>query len=247
VDVARTAPKGVDPNFKPDFTRYKVVLTNYNGDDWPLSTRESFVSYVRAGGGVVVVHAANNAFGNWKEYNEIIGLGGWGGRSEKSGPYVYFKNAQLVRDTAAGKGGAHGKQHPFKITLRDAEHPIVKGLPAEFMHEKDELYDRLRGPATKMAVLGTAFADPAQGGTGRDEPMILALEPFSKGRVYHTPMGHGDYSQMCVAYITLLQRGTQWAATGQVTIPVPADFPTADKVSVRAIDIDKLPEPTPVK
>ena len=44
---------------------------------------------------------------------EIIGLGGWGGRSEKSGPYVYFNDEnKLVRDTAKGRGGHHGPQHP---------------------------------------------------------------------------------------------------------------------------------------
>jgi hypothetical protein len=38
----------------------------------------------------------------------------------------------------------------------------------------------------------------------------------------------------CVGFITTLQRGTEWAATGKVTLTdVPEDFPTADKVSVR--------------
>jgi len=35
----------------------------------------------------------------------------------------------------------------------------------------------------------------------------------------------------CVGFIATLQRGTEWAATGKVTIPLPENFPTSDKVS----------------
>lgn len=233
VDVATTAKSGTDPKFAPDFKKYNVVISNYNGDAWPESTKQAFVEYVKGGGGFVAVHAANNSFGDWQEYNEMIGLGGWGGRSEKSGPYVYLSDdGKLVRDESKGGGGSHGAQHPFSIVIRDGDHPITKGLPGEWMHANDELYDRLRGPAENMTVLGTAFAAKDKGGTGRHEPMLMTIE-YGKGRVFHTPMGHGNDSQECVGFITLLQRGAQWAATGKVTIPVPSDFPTADKVSAR--------------
>jgi len=56
---------------------------------------------------------------------------------------------------------------------------------------------------------------------------------YGKGRVFHTPLGHGDYSQECVGFIVSFQRGTEWAATGNVTQPLPSDFPTPDAVSVR--------------
>jgi type 1 glutamine amidotransferase len=233
VDVARTAPKGSDPDFKPEFSKYDVVISNYNGAPWPEATRQAFVDYVRGGGGFVVIHAANNAFGDWKEYNEMIGLGGWGGRNEKSGPYVYLDEAgKLVRNTAPGGGGHHGPQHPFSIIVRDAEHPITKGMPREWLHSNDELYDLLRGPAENMHILATAYADKSKGGSGRHEPMIMTVD-YGKGRVFHTPMGHADYSQQCVGFITTLQRGTEWAATGKVTLPIPSDFPTAGEQSQR--------------
>ena len=233
VDVATTAKQGTDPDFKPDFAKYDVVVSNYNGADWPKETQDAFVKYVAGGGGFVVVHAANNSFGNWKEYNEMIGLGGWGGRNEKSGPYVYLdEKGKLVRDESPGGGGHHGPQHPFAIIIRDGEHPVTKGMPREWLHANDELYDLLRGPAENMHVLATAFAAKEKGGSGRHEPMIFTVE-YGKGRVFHTPMGHGIDSQECVGFITTFQRGAEWAATGKVTTKIPDGFPTADKVSSR--------------
>lgn len=231
--TAVSGPKS-DPDFKPDFSRYQVVVSNYNGAAWPKETQQAFVDYMKSGGGYVVVHAANNAFGEWPEYNEIIGLGGWGGRNEKSGPYVYLSaSGETVRDTAKGGGGHHGSQHPFQVIIRDDKHPITQGLPRAWMHAQDELYDKLRGPAENMQILATAYADPSTGGSGRHEPMIFTLN-YGKGRIFHTPMGHADYSMECVGFITTLIRGTEWAATGKVTYTaIPADFPTAEMVKQR--------------
>ena len=80
--------------FNPDFSKYDVVLSNYNGASWKKETKESFVKYIKEGGSLVVVHAADNSFPQWKEFNEMIGLGGWGGRNEKDGPYVYWKDVK---------------------------------------------------------------------------------------------------------------------------------------------------------
>lgn len=233
VDIATTAPKGTDESFAPEFSKYAVVISNYNGAAWPKATQQKFAEFVKNGGGFVVVHAADNAFPEWPEYNEMIGLGGWGGRNEKSGPYVYLSDdGKLVRDESKGSGGHHGAQHDFSVVTRDAEHPIMKGLPREWLHVKDELYDKLRGPGSNMQILATAFADPKHGGSGRHEPMLMAVK-FGQGRVFHTALGHGDYSQECVGFITTLQRGCEWAATGKVTQPVPADFPKPDALSQR--------------
>ena len=160
-------------------------------------------------------------------------MGGWDGRNETSGPYVYLNgDGKTVRDTAKGSGGNHGPQHAFSVVVRDQEHPVTKGMPKEWMHAKDELYDKLRGPAANMQILATAYADPNQGGTGRHEPMIFTVT-YGKGRVFHTPMGHAEYSQECVGFIATLQRGAEWAATGKVTQELPQDFPNAKEDSQR--------------
>ena len=223
VDVA-TAAKNVS-NYSPKFADYDVVISNYNGPMWPKATQQALIDYVNGGGGFVVVHAANNSFGGWKEYNEMIGLGGWGGRSEKSGPYVYYDGDKVVRDEAKGRGGTHGAQHQFLMVMRE-EHPITAGLPAAWMHSKDELYALMRGPANNMKILGTAQSKK----TKRHEPLLMTLD-YGKGRVFHTALGHADYSMKCVGFQTTLLRGAEWAATGKVTIDVPKNFPTAEKVS----------------
>lgn len=211
--------------WRPDFSKYDVVVSNYNGEMWPEEVRADFVKFVKNGGGFVTVHAADNAFALWPEYNEMIGLGGWGKRTEKSGPYVYFnKEGKLVEDLTKGKGGTHGPQHEFVLSLRDGEHPISKGMPAEWLHTKDELYALMRGPGKNMTVLATAPSKKSK----RHEPMLMALT-YGEGRVFHTTLGHDDYSMRCRGFYDTLLRGTEWAATNKVTIEWSEDFPTKDK------------------
>jgi uncharacterized protein len=164
----------------------------------------------------------------------MIGLGGWGDRTEKTGPYIYLdESGKRIEDNSPGRGGSHGNQHEFPIVIRDSDHPITKGLPKVWMHAKDELYDRLRGPGTDMKILATAYASPETKGSGRHEPMIMTID-YEKGRIFHTPLGHAEYSMECVGFITVFVRGTEWAATGQVTnTAVPDDFPKPDAVSIR--------------
>jgi type 1 glutamine amidotransferase len=218
---------------------------NYDAPDerWSDALKASFEQYVKNGGGVVTVHAADNAFANWPAFNEMIGIGGWRGRTEKSGPLWFFKDGKLTSDDKPGGAGRHGNRVPFAVTTRDANHPITKGLPKVWMHQGDELYATLRGPGKNMTVLATAFSDSqlyGRGGTGNDEPMLMVLS-YGKGRIFHTAMGHDINALSCVGFLVTFQRGTEWAATGKVTQKIPTVFPSATVVAYRS-DIAALDE-----
>jgi len=195
------------------------------------------------GGGLVNVHAANNAFTGWDNFNEMICCG-WRGATfgkrvavdDKTGQAVALVDAE-EKIQGKGFGSGHGSKHVFTLKTRDAAHPIMQGLPAEWLHATDELYGRMRGSADHMHVLSSSFSKPEFGGTDMHEPMVW-FAPFGKGRVVTTSMGHmwaGDNNfdaLHCVGFQTILARSTEWAASGKVTLPVPEGFPTLDKTSV---------------
>jgi hypothetical protein len=237
VDVSSNLKPGDKPGevkdtvpFPPDLSKYDVLLSNYNGAPWPKEFEQSLDERLKGGKiALVIVHAADNAFPGWSSFNEMIGLG-W--RDNKFGDRIITDDKGTVTrvEKGTGPGAGHGSQHAFKVVVRDQEHPITKGMPAEWLHAKDELYHGLRGPAQNMKILATAYSDKKQGGTGENEPMIWTVS-YGEGRVFHTPMGHDLDGMRCWGFIGTLLRGTEWAATGKVTIPLPKDFPTADKVS----------------
>ena len=241
------AKSQADPDFKPDFAKYAVVINNFGwkAADWPEETQRAFEEYVAGGGGLVSVHAADNWWGQWIEYKKMVGVGGWGEGWETSGVYVYYNNeAQIVRDPSPGKAGSHGPQNEFVVTIRHREHPITKGLPDFWMHSKDECYSHLRGPAENLTILATACDSPKLQAEGRHEPMLMAVE-YQKGRIFHTTLGHDTEAFEGVGFITTFLRGTEWAATGKVTQEIPADFPRADKTSARPYSPTKAKQPRP--
>ena len=241
VDVATSPGKGKSmAGFKPEFAMYDVVVANYTGDEWSASTKSALEKYMKAGGGLVVYHAADNAFPKWDAWNEMIAVGGWGGRNEESGPMIRYRDEQMVLDYSPGRGGSHGPQHEFQVVTRSGDHPIVAGLPEKWMHASDELYSTLRGPAKNVTLLATAFADKAKRGSGENEPILFTIS-YGQGRIFHTVLGHAAGQLKSVGFIETFTRGAEWAAAGKVTQALPDDFPTATKVSLRTKTNAKLP------
>ena len=231
-------------SFNINFHAYDLVVSNLGAftPNWSIETKVKFENYMSNGGGLVVIHAANNAWGDWAEFNKMIGLGAWGNRDSASGPYVFYDDkGKIQKDNSEGLCGSHGVEHEFIINSRTPEHSIMKDLPIEWLHAKDELYDRMRGPFQEATILATAYSDidkneqswePHKKGSGRHAPILLTIN-YGQGRIFHSTLGHFDYSMECVGFITTFQRGAEWAATGAVTQTVPEDFPTKLKTSSR--------------
>ena len=239
VDIAVSPAQGEDMSlYNPDFSAYKLVVLDYFGDRWSAAMEKDFIEFVENGGGVIVYHAASNGFREWKEYNKIIGFGGWDGRNETDGPYFYMKDGELIYDKSPGAGGSHGSQHVFDLNGGNMDHPVTKGLPAKWRHAQDELYDRMRGPGIVKDVLFWAYSSPDTGGSGRNELTIFTVD-YGKARIFHTTLGHAgntienNTAMQCTGFQVTLLRGAEWAATGKVTQPVPADFPTETTISLR--------------
>lgn len=178
----------------------ELVVLDYNGRDWGRPAREQFESRVRGGVGVVVVHASNNAFPGWEAYERACGL-------------------------CWREGSGHGEFHEFDVRFVAREHPITRGLPDLRAHP-DELYHRLVNVrSVEHTLLALADSDPRHGGVGEPQPMAIALT-LGEGRVFHTPLGHvweGRREQrrsiQDPAFRSLLARGAQWAARGEVDLP----------------------------
>jgi type 1 glutamine amidotransferase len=207
----------------PDFRRYDVVVNNFNGGHtpegtrWPAEAERALEQYVRDGGGLVVYHAANNAFLEWPEYNRMIGLG-W--RPPSFGPGLAVIDGRVVTiPKGEGLPPGHGPRHDFEIIVLDKSHPITRGLPARWMHPSEQLTHGQHGPAEGLTVLTYAVSEISHQG----EPMDW-VRNYGKGRVYTTMLGHTWKNEPSPnlddpSFRKLLARGAEWAATGAVTIP----------------------------
>lgn len=225
--------------WRPAFSDYDVVVSNYNGQSWPKEVEKNFEKYMRLGGGLVIVHAADNSFSGWQEYNKMIGVGGWGGRNEKSGPMLRLRKGKWIHDLSPGRGGMHGKQVAAIVVTHQPNHPIMKGLPKQWMHVEDEIYGKMRGPAENLTVLASSFSDEKGRGTGEQEPGLMVID-YHKGRVFHTIYGHAAKQMKGLGFQITLQRGTEWAATGNVTLPLPNEKLSETKVVLAELKGDRL-------
>lgn len=218
--------------FNPDFSKYDLVIMQCGGKTWSEPVRKNFEKYVADGGGVVINHSSIIPMADWPAYNEMAGLGAWDGRDGKWGPYLYIEDGEYVYDYTPGWAGHHGLQHHTVITNHASEHPVLAELPAKWHHYKDEIYTKLRGPAKNIEILSTVNEN------GNDEPVMWTVR-YGKGRVFVDVLGHCGsdpnmiYAVTCTGYQVTFIRGCQWAATGTVTLPVPSDFPTETRYSLR--------------
>ncbi len=241
VSISTSPGEAGDPRWegwRPDFTDYDVVIQNSNnisqpGLRWPSRIEQDLETYVREGGGLLAFHSANNAFPYWPEYDRMIGLG-W--RDKDHAPALQLDADGTVRRIPAGEGEntRHGPRQDT-VVIRLNDHPINKGLPERWLTPDIEVYTYARGPAEQLTVLsyGRHIASDSYW------PLEWVVT-YGGGRVYSSSFGHiwktddGVPDRVrCVGFQTTLIRAAQWLATGAVSYPAPADFPTEDSVSLR--------------
>ncbi len=193
---------------------YDVVVVNYYDGRkpelrWSERTDTALENYVRGGKGLVMYHFALAAFDGWTEFEKMCGAN-W-----------------------RPNNGHHSARHDYTVTIRDTDHPITRGMKATFPEANDELYANLKWqPAGAFHVLATAWDDHSKykpgekqpiPGVGADEPVLWTVK-YGSGRVFSTALGHDAAAMQSAGFAATLTRGTEWAATGDVTIPLPAEL-----------------------
>jgi type 1 glutamine amidotransferase len=222
--------------WEPDFNKYDVIIQNSNNINdtvlrWPRKVEIELENYVSSGGGLYILHSANNAFPHWIEYDEMIGLG-W--RSKETGFALEVdSNNNIIRiQPGTGSHTSHGKRFDALIHILN-RNPINQDYPSTWMSPSMELYTYARGPAKNLTVLSYAYDSATQ-----ENWPVEWVVTYGKGRVYNSSMGHlwkGDIypiSYRCIGFQTTMIRAVEWLATGKVSYPLPANFPK-DKISVR--------------
>ena len=225
--------------WRPEFKNYAVVIQNTNNIQnlllrWPRHVEKELEEYVKKGGGLYILHSANNAFPHWKEYNKMIGLG-W--RPNTVGYALEIdSNENILRiPPGEGKGTGHGDRFNAVIHILN-RHPINNNYGDQWQTANTEVYYFPRGPAENLIVLSYAYDST---GTHRMWP-VEWIVTYGKGRVYNSSMGHlwsGEVyppAYRCIGYQTTVIRATEWLATGKVTYPVPDNFPTKDSLSLKS-------------
>jgi len=182
------------------FKQYDAVVSNWNAwpentRRWPAETESGLLKYIDEGGGFALFHAASAAFYDWEAYQKLVG-------------------------STWGDSTRHGKIAPFKVSIKDQYHPVTQGL-ADFWIA-DELWVN-SATQPDIHILAEALSDTANNGRGMMEPVVL-MNTYGKGHIFHNILGHNVRAMKNTGWKTLMLRGTEWAATGEVTIPIPAQL-----------------------
>jgi hypothetical protein len=184
---------------------YDVILWHYNGPRLGAVAEQAIESFVHSGKGFVSFHGVTYGacYGQTRQPNMK-----WVQDAQAWPAYASLVGASWKVDNIG-----HSTRHVFSVNYTDRQHPIARGLPETFV-ANDELYHKL-DLQPGVRVIARAFSDTAQGGTGKDEPMLWT-NSFGQGRIAHCPLGH-DLSAMAQrGFLTALARSLEWAATGAV-------------------------------
>lgn len=187
------------------FERCDVIVSNWTchpqmtGGPWTEEGKKAFGDALRAGKGLVQFHAASTACTDWEDFQEISGL------------------------TWKWEHTNHTQYHTFKVLIRDHDHPITKDMPDFWI--TDELYQQMvKMGKTDYHLLASAWSEQQFGGISKTQPMLITTR-LGRGRGVNCLLGHDVRAMSNAAFKTIMLRSTEWAATGNVTIPIPEGWP----------------------
>jgi type 1 glutamine amidotransferase len=219
IDVSTVTPETFQ-QWNPDFSRYQVVVNNFNGGhtdqgiEWPERVERQLEAYLKGGGGLVVYHAANNAFLHWAAYNDMIGLG-W--RDPAFGPGLAISDEGTVVTVPKGTGlkPGHPARGDFVVHVLDRHHPVTRGLPDHWLQPMEQLTHGQHGPARGLTILTYAHSPVS----GKNEPMDW-VRNYGQGRIYVTMLGHTWKNEpnpnlASPEFRRLLAQAIRWVATGK--------------------------------
>lgn len=199
-------------NFKTDVTNqpdtlnydiiknYDVIVNNWNSwpeNDirWNSELESGILKYLNEGGGLVFFHASTSVFYKWPEFREIT-TASW---EEKTG---------------------HGKNDTVKVFIENKTHTITRGMNDFKIF--DELWINAR-VNENFTVLGSA-TDKTQKAAGNNKQPAIFVKEEGDGRIFHTILGHDVEAMESDGFKQLMLRGTEWAATGKVTMKLPKEL-----------------------
>jgi len=181
-------------DMKPaDIAGFDLLFSNWNtyGKDkreCNAAMKDAFLEWVKQGGGFFVLHAGGSLFYDWPEFQLLTG-GSW------------------------EKGTFHPHMQNFKVTVADKEHPVTRGL-ADF-EIFDEPWQKTGNRNAARRVLLTAVIGKENKGTGEVEPFAWTTQ-LGKGRCFTLILGHDAKAIRTAGCRSLILRGCEWAATGEV-------------------------------
>ena len=100
----------------------------------------------------------------------------------------------------------HDHQSKYPVKHVEPAHPIMKGVAADWVTAMDELY-----VIDKVWPNAKALATSVSERDGKTYPVVW-INQYDKARVFGTTYGHSDDSWRDPNFLTMVARGTLWAA-----------------------------------
>lgn len=144
--------------------------------------------------------------GGWIGFHHATLLGEFDGYPIWQWFYAFMGNIRW-KDYIAGFAAG-------QVITEDSAHPVMKGVPASFIIEKDEWYTYDRSPRPNVHVIArvdeNSYMPPSDKKMG-DHPVIWSNPRFPARNVYIF-MGHSPGLFQNEAYKTLFRNAIFWAA-----------------------------------